>query len=105
MKKQTPTSFGEQIRALREEAQLSLKQVASDLKIDTSLLAKFERNERQPSKETIKLLASYYKADNRLLLKNCLSDQIAYKMLDEEEGLEILKVAEEKVAYLKSQKQ
>jgi len=36
-------------------------------------------------------------------LKNeFLSDQIAYKILNEEADLEILKVAEEKVSYLKT---
>ena len=69
------------------------------------MLAKYERNERQPSKDFISQIADYYKVDSRFLLKQCLSDQIAYKMLDEEEGIEILKVAEEKVTYLKSQRQ
>ena len=96
------TSFGEHIRSLRESAQLSLRQVASDMNIDSSLLAKFERNERPPAKDLIRLLANYYKIENKTLLKQFLSDQIAYKILDEEEGLEILKVAEEKVVYLKS---
>lgn len=105
MKRQTLTSFGEQIRTLRETAMLSLRQVAGDLNIDPSLLAKFERNERQPTKEIIKLISNYYNIDNNSLLMQCLSDQIAYKMLDEDDGLEILKVAEEKVIYLKSKKQ
>lgn len=102
MKKQSLTSFGENIRALRETSELSLRQVAGDLNIDPSLLAKFERNERQPTKDLIKLIAGYYNIDNNVLLRQCLSDQIAYKVYDEDEGLEILKVAEEKVIYLKS---
>lgn len=100
MKRLTQTSFGEQIRSLRENTQLSLKEVSEGLKIDTSLLAKFERNERKPSKEIIKQLAKYYKVDNNILVKQCLSDQIAYQMLDENEGLDILKFAEDKVVYL-----
>lgn len=99
------TSFGEHIRSLRENAELSLRQAAGDMNIDSSLLAKFERNERQPTKDLIRLIANYYKIENKTLLKQFLSDQIAYKILDEEEGLEILKVAEEKVVYLKSKKQ
>jgi transcriptional regulator with XRE-family HTH domain len=105
MKRQTFTSFGEHIRTLRETAELSLRQVAGNLQIDTSLLAKYERNERQPSKEFVKQIADYYGIDSKKLLTQFLSDQIAYKMLDEEEGLEILKVAEEKVVYLKAQRQ
>src|SRR5690606_34753935 len=104
-KRQSFTTFGEHIRTLRETAELSLRHVAGDLQIDTSLLAKYERNERQPSKEFVKQIADYYDIDSKNLLTQFLSDQIAYKMLDEEEGLEILKVAEEKVVYLKSQRQ
>ncbi|TKB95553.1 helix-turn-helix domain-containing protein [Pedobacter cryophilus] len=105
MKKQPLTSFSEHIRNLRETAELSLRQVAGELNIDPSLLAKFERNERQPTKYFIKLIADYYHIDNNELLREFLSDQIAYKMLDEYDGLEILKVAEEKILYLKSKKQ
>ncbi len=105
MKRQSFTSFGEQIRNLREKADFSLRQVAGDLQTDPSLLAKYERNERQPSKEFVKQIADYYGIDSKKLLIQFLSDQIAYKMLDEEEGLEILKVAKEKIVYLKTQRQ
>lgn len=104
MKRESLTSFGEHIRSLRETAGLSLRQATADLQIDPSLLAKYERNERQPSKEFVKQIADYYRIDSKKLLTQFLSDQIAYKMLEEEEGLEILKVAEEKVSYLKNQR-
>jgi len=104
MKRQSLTLFGEHIRSLRETAGLSLRQATADLQIDPSLLAKYERNERQPSKEFVKQIADYYGIDSKKLLTQFLSDQIAYKMLEEEEGLEILKVAEEKVSYLKNQR-
>lgn len=95
-------TFGEQVRTLREEAQLSLREVAETIGIDTSLLGKIERSERQPTKEQIKLVAKYFKLDEREMLKEYLSDQIAYKILEEEADLDILKVAEKKVQYLKT---
>ena len=95
-------SFGEHLRTLREEAGLTLKSVAEQICIDTSLLAKIERNERQPTKLIIKQVAEYFKVDEKELQNNFLSDQIAYKILDEEADLSILKVAEEKVKYLKT---
>lgn len=95
-------SFGEHLRALREDAELTLKQVAEQISIDTSLLAKIERNERQPTKQIIKDVAQYFKADEKELQNNFLSDQIAYKILDQEADLSILKVAEKKVKYLKT---
>lgn len=96
------TSFGEHLRNLREKQSLTLKSVAESIGIDTSLLAKIERNERQPTKQVIKLVSDFFNCDEKELLNNFLSDQIAYKILDEEADLSILKVAEEKVKYLKT---
>ena len=44
----------------------------------------------------------YFNVDKKELQTEFLSDQIAYKILDEEADIEILKVAEEKVKYLKT---
>lgn len=95
-------TFGEQIRTLREEAQLSLREVAGKIGIDTSLLGKIERSERLPTKEQIKQVAKYFKLDEKEMQKEYLSDQIAYKILEEEADINILKVAERKVQYLKT---
>jgi transcriptional regulator with XRE-family HTH domain len=95
-------SFGEQLRSLREESGLTLKLVAEQIGVDPSLLAKIERNERPPTKPIIKAIAYCFKVEEKDLQNNFLSDQIAYKILDEEADLSILKVAEEKVLYLKT---
>jgi len=95
-------SFGEQLRYLREEAGMTLKHVSQQINIDTSLLAKIERNERQPTKQVIKQVAGFFRVNEKELQNDFLSDQIAYKILDEEADLSILKVAEEKVKYLKA---
>ncbi len=79
-----------------------MKSVAEQIGIDTSLLAKIERNERQPTKQIIKEVAAYFKVNEKELQNNFLSDQIAYKILDQEADLSILKVVEEKVKYLKT---
>jgi len=96
------TSFGELLRSLREETGQTLKTVAENLQMDTSLLAKIERNERQPTKQIISQVAEYFRVDKKELQSEFLSDQIAYKIMDEEADIEILKVAEEKVKYLKT---
>lgn len=98
------TSFGELLRTLREEKGQTLKIVSEKINIDTSLLAKIERNERQPTKLLIKQIATFFQVDEKELQNEFLSDQIAYKILDEEADLNILKVAEEKVSYLKTKK-
>jgi transcriptional regulator with XRE-family HTH domain len=94
-------TFGEHIRQLRESEELSLREVAVKIDIDPSLLAKIERNQRPPTKALIKKVAEFFQVSERLLLEEFLSDQIAYKILDEDADLNILKVAEEKVTYLK----
>ena len=96
------TSFGELLRSLREETGKTLKTVAENLEMDTSLLAKIERNERQPTKQIISQVAEYFHVDKKELQSEFFSDQIAYKILDEELDLNILKIAEEKVKYLKT---
>lgn len=95
-------SFGEHLRNLREEAGFTLKFVSDQIKIDTSLLAKIERNERQPTKQIISQIAVFFKVNDKDLQNDYLSDVIAYKILNEEADLSILKVAEEKVKYLKT---
>lgn len=104
MSKQKISTFGEYIRQLREKAGLPLRKVAAQLDIDPSILGKIERNDRQPSKEQIKKLAVIFDQDENYLLSEYLSDQIAYKILEEEGDLNVLKVAEKKVTYLKSKK-
>jgi transcriptional regulator with XRE-family HTH domain len=98
------SSFGEQLRSLREQKKMSLREVAEKISLDTSLLGKIERDKRQPTKEQIKLFAEFYKLDERKLLMENLSDQIAYKIIDSNAETKILKVAEQKVQYLKNKK-
>ncbi len=99
--KRSISTIGEQLRKLREDANLSLREVASNIGIDTSLLGKIERNERQPTKEQLKQVATFFKVNEKQLMKEMLSDQFAYKIIEEEADLDTLKVAEEKVEYLK----
>lgn len=98
------TTIGERLRTLREEASLSLREVASEIGIDTSLLGKIERNERQPTREQIKHIAEFFEIDEKLLIKELLSDQFAYRIMEEEADIDTLKVAEDKVEYLKANK-
>jgi len=95
-------TFGEHLRTLREINSLTLREVASSLTLDTSLLAKIERNERQPTRQLIKQFADFFKVEEKELVDEFLSDQIVYKILNEETDLNILKVAEGKIKYIKT---
>jgi transcriptional regulator with XRE-family HTH domain len=95
-------SFGEHIRKLREENGLPLRKVAAVLDIDPSTLSKIERGARSANKEVIPILAELFKVDPETLGLILLSDKVAYDLMQEENSNEILKVAEEKIKYLKT---
>ncbi len=95
-------SFGEHIKKLREANGLPLRKVAAVLDIDPSTLSKIERGERSANKEMIPVIAELFKEDTETLGLILLSDKVAYDLRDEENPNEILKVAEEKIKYLKT---
>jgi len=98
-------TFGETVRRLREERNLTLREVAEKLAIDTSMLGKIEKNNRNPSKQLIDKFAIFFEVSTKDLIISFLSDTVAYKILDEEDfASEVLKAAEEKVMYLKNNK-
>jgi transcriptional regulator with XRE-family HTH domain len=95
-------SFGEYIRALRESQKLPLRKVAAALDIDPSTLSKIERGERSANKEMLPLLADLFNESEEELGLILMSDKVAYDLMQEENPDQILKVAEEKIKYLKN---
>jgi transcriptional regulator with XRE-family HTH domain len=89
-------TFGEYIRQLRINAGLPIRKIAAQLDIDSSLLGlgRIERNERQANKDVIAGIAKIFNQGEQDLFKRFLSDQIAYKILDEDADIGVLKVAE-----------
>jgi transcriptional regulator with XRE-family HTH domain len=98
----TKESFGEHIRALRENQQLPLRKVAAALDIDPSTLSKIERGERSANREMLPLLADLFNESEVDLGLILMSDKVAYDLMQEENPDQILKVAEEKIKYLKN---
>lgn len=99
MSKRIMTTFGETIKRLREAQNLPQRKVAAHLDIDTSLLAKYERNVRQPSKELIIKIAELFNVDSEALISEALTDKIAYQILEEDADSKLLRIAENKVEY------
>jgi transcriptional regulator with XRE-family HTH domain len=98
-------TFGETIKKLREEKKLPLRQVAEALEIDTSMLGKIEKNSRKPTRLLIEKISRYFNVSDKDLIIAFLSDEVAYQVMNEENyASEVLKVAEEKVEYLRTQK-
>lgn len=104
MSKNNSLSFGEYIRQLREERNLPLRKIAAELDIDTSTLSKIEKNERNVNEQIIEKLSNIFSISKSDLKVRYLSDKILYQLIGEENGIEILKVAEEKIKYHKQQK-
>jgi transcriptional regulator with XRE-family HTH domain len=93
-------TFGEIIKSFREEKNLPLRVVAEKVGIDTSTLGKLEKNERNPSKNLIRKFSEYYKINEKDLLIASKSDNVVYRLIEEDNAIEILKAAEEKVKYI-----
>lgn len=98
-------TFGETIRRLREARSLTLREVAIEIKVDTSMLGKLEKNNRKPTRQFIEKIARYFAVSSKELTIVFLSDKIAYQILEEKDiAQEILRAAENKVKYLTKEK-
>jgi transcriptional regulator with XRE-family HTH domain len=95
-------TVGQIIRVKRESLGLLLRQVASHLDIDQAILSKIERNERKPTKQNIIKLSEILQLDKEDLLVQFISERIAFEIAGEDCANQVLKVAEQKVNYLKS---
>ena len=91
------TQFGERIRELRTKQNLLLRQLASQLDVDTSIISKIERGDRQLKKEQIPLLAQILNADVEELQTLWLADQIYAVVKDEKFANEAMQVADKKI--------
>ena len=104
MSKLIHKTFGETLRKLREDRDMPLRKLASILEIDQSTLSKIERNERKAGKELIEKISDVFNIKEKELRINFMSDIVAYELMNEEHSIDILKVAEEKLEYLKAKR-
>lgn len=77
------SNFGKKIREYREKQNLLLRQVAAHLEVDTALLSKIERGERNASKKQVVEIARFLKASEEELLTLWLADKIESTILEE----------------------
>ncbi len=91
------TQLGDKIRELRTRQNLLLRQVASKLDVDTSIISKMERGERPIKKEQIAILADILKADKEELYTLWLADQVMDVIKDEPLADEALKSVSKKI--------
>lgn len=101
-KKYQMETVGQIIRTKRENLGLLLRQVSAYADIDQAILSKIERNERKPTKDLILKIAEILQLDKQELLIQFMSDKIANEIANEECASKVLKIAKEKIEYIKS---
>lgn len=94
-------SIGQIIRDFREQKELLVREVAALLEVDPSLLSKIERGDKRATREQIRLLSGILEVDEKELMIAYLSDRLVYEVRDEDFAMEAIKVAEQKIEYLK----
>ena len=92
-------SFSDQIRELRKQKGFPLRQVAALLDLDQAILSKIEKGKRKASRTIVLKLAEFFQVNETSLITAWLSDKIFYEVEAEDDAIEVLKVAEEKVRY------
>lgn len=94
-------TIGEIIREQRESKGMLLKEVATALDVDLSLISRIERGDKRPKRAHLTKLSQILQIDEKELIIAYLSDRLVYEIRGEDLASEALKMAEEKVNYLK----
>jgi transcriptional regulator with XRE-family HTH domain len=99
------TTFGEYIRLLRNENQLTLTQLAAKLNLDSANLSKIENGKRDFDEKRLPKLAKIFKLDLTELRNEYVTDQIGKQIYETNCTQQLLKVAEEKAEYRRTLKE
>lgn len=90
--------LGQKIRELREKQNLLLRQVAAQLEVDTALMSKIERGERNASKQQVIDIAKFLKANEEEFLTLWLADKIESTIIEEPKvAYQAMKIANKKL--------
>ena len=85
------------IKEQRKLKGLLLREVASFVNIDQSIISKFEKGERKPSRYQVVRFADVFDTSEQELLISWLSDKLVSVLENEEFAKEALNVAEKKM--------
>ena len=69
--------------------------------VDTSIVTRLEKGQRRPNRQLVARLATLFETPLEEVLVLYLSDQVAYELADEACADTVLRVAEEKIKYLR----
>ena len=93
------TTFGEYIRILRTEKELTLTQLAAKLNLDSANLSKIENGKRDFDIKRLSKLAKIFRLNLKELRNEYISDQLGKQIYEMNCTKQLLKVAEEKAEY------
>jgi transcriptional regulator with XRE-family HTH domain len=82
--------FGSTLKSLRLKQGLLLRQVAAATEVDTSMISKFEKGERFPTREQVEKLALLFHLPKKQLLVHAFSDKLIADLSNEPLAQEIL---------------
>lgn len=94
--------LSEILKKSRENKGLLLREVASAIGVDTSLISKFEKGERKPTREQILRLSNSLDIDERLVITIWLSEKIYSEIQDEEFALDAIEITTKRFKKLTS---
>ena len=98
-------TFGEYIRSLRNQRQLTLTQLAAKLDLDTANLCKIENGKRDFDQKRLPKLAKTLEVNLKELKNEYVSDQIGKFIHENKCSKQLLAIAQEKAAYRKKMEQ
>ncbi len=90
------------LQKARKGLGLSMQEVSRRTGIAQALISKFENNYRLPTDEQLKAFSQLYQLSYEELRKQKKAEKIVYMLLEDEDALSILHVAESRMEYLKS---
>jgi transcriptional regulator with XRE-family HTH domain len=89
--------LGEKIKAINKQHSLTLRQVASKLKINTAQLCIIENRMRRLNKDILRFFVDKLNISKGYILSLRLADQTNIVVLNEELGLDAMKIVELKL--------
>ena len=78
-----------------------MREVAAAINADTSMISKFEKGERKPTRDQITLLSKALDIQEKEILVIYLSDKIVSGLANEDVANEVLHAAEKKIGLIK----
>jgi len=95
-------TIGQKIKELRENAGMLQRELAYELKVGDAYLSKVERNQKLLRKEHLITLSKFFNYPYLELETLWLANKVYDLVKNEEQAIQVLKVAEQEILYSKN---